>query len=37
VYDALCLDLAIDYAQPPDQPLAGDDQVWARSVLEAGR
>lgn len=36
VYDGLGLDLAVDYAQPPDQPLATADAEWARTLLGKG-
>ncbi len=29
--------LTIDYAQPPDPPLAGDDAKWARTLVRAAR
>lgn len=33
VYDAVGLDLAVDYGRSPDVPLAGDAAAWAEQVL----
>jgi Protein of unknown function (DUF4058) len=33
MYDLLGYDLAIDYAQPPDVPLAGEAALVAESIL----
>lgn len=39
LYDRAGFDLALDYSQPPDPPLSGDDAAWAVELLqrEAGR
>jgi hypothetical protein len=34
VYDAIGYDLAIDYARPPEVPLAGNDARWANERLK---
>jgi hypothetical protein len=33
IYDEAAYDLSIDYRQPPDPPLAGDDAAWADALL----
>jgi hypothetical protein len=33
IYDAVGFDLVVDYAQPPDVPLAGDDAAWAAGLI----
>jgi hypothetical protein len=33
VYDEAAYDLSIDYRQPPDPPLAGEDAAWADALL----
>lgn len=37
IYDTLNYDLIIDYSQPPQPPLEGDEAIWASELLrEAG-
>jgi hypothetical protein len=37
IYDTLNYDLIIDYTQPPQPPLEGDEAIWASELLrEAG-
>jgi len=35
IYDTAAYDLSIDYRQPPESPLAGDDAAWADALLRA--
>lgn len=37
IYDEARYELSVDYGQPPDPPLAGEDAAWARTLLEAER
>ena len=36
IYDEAAYDLSIDYGQPPDPPLTGDDADWADALLREG-
>jgi hypothetical protein len=33
MYDLLGYDLALDYSQPPEIPLAQEEAVWAETLL----
>jgi len=33
IYDAIGFDLLVDYARPPDVPLAADDAAWAAMIV----